>query len=72
MNKLFKYIGCALVSALAVAACSPEEFEGANQNGLPTVEDKQLSVETDQETNTAVFTVKGDFKGCYPVWYLER
>lgn len=27
MNKLFKYIGCALVSALAVAACSPEEFE---------------------------------------------
>lgn len=71
MNKLFKYIGCALVSALAVAACSPEEFEGANQNGLPTVEDKQLSVETDQETNTAVFTVKGDFKGCYPVWYLD-
>lgn len=71
MNKLLKYIGCALFSGLAFAACSPEEFEGANQNALPTIEGKELSISTDQETNTAIFTVKGDFKGCYPVWYLD-
>lgn len=71
MNKLFKYIGCTLISGLALTACSPEEFEGANQNELPTVEGKELSISTNQETNTAVFTVKGDFKGCYPVWYLD-
>lgn len=71
MNKLLKYIGCALISGLIFNACSPEEFKGADPNGLPTIEGKQLSVETDQETNTAVFTVSGDFKGCYPVWYLD-
>ena len=54
-----------------MTACSPEEFTGADQNGLPTVDGRQVSVTTDQETNTAVFTVSGDFKGCYPVWYLD-
>ena len=71
MNKIFKYIGSALACVLAMTACSPEEFTGADQNGLPTVDGRQVSVTTDQETNTAVFTVSGDFKGCYPVWYLD-
>lgn len=71
MIKFLKYIGCMLIIGLAFAACSPEEFAGADPNKLPTVEGKQLSVTTDQETNTAVFTVSGDFKGCYPVWYLD-
>lgn len=71
MNKFLKYIGCILFSGLALAACSPEEFAGADKSGLPTMEGRQISVETDQETNTAVFTLSGDFKGCYPVWYLD-
>ena len=71
MNKIFKYIGSALACVLAITACSPEEFTGADQNGLPTVDGRQVSVTTDQETNTAVFTVSGDFKGSYPVWYLD-
>lgn len=71
MNKFFKYIGCILFSGLALAACSPEEFAGADPKGLPTMDGRQISVETDQETNTAVFTLSGDFKGCYPVWYLD-
>ena len=71
MNKIFKYIGSTLACVLAMTACSPEEFTGADQNGLPTVDGRQVSVTTDQETNTAVFTVSGDFKGCYPVWYLD-
>ena len=71
MNKFLKYIGCILFSGLALAACSPEEFAGADPKGLPTMDGRQISVETDQETNTAVFTLSGDFKGCYPVWYLD-
>ena len=35
MNKIFKYIGSALACVLAITACSPEEFTGADQNGLP-------------------------------------
>lgn len=71
MNKFLKYIVCILFSGLALAACSPEEFAGADPKGLPTMDGRQISVETDQETNTAVFTLSGDFKGCYPVWYLD-
>lgn len=71
MNKFFKYIGCVLFAGLAMTACSPEEFAGADKNGLPTMDGRQITVETDQETNTAVFTLSGDFKGCYPVWYLD-
>lgn len=71
MNKFLKYIGCILFSGLALAACSPEEFAGADPKGLPTMDGRKISVETDQKTNTAVFTLSGDFKGCYPVWYLD-
>ena len=71
MNKLFKYIGCALLGSLVMTACSPDEFTGADPNGIPTVEGRSISVNTDQETNTATFTVSGDFQGCYPVWYLD-
>ena len=41
MNKFFRYIGCTLLAGLALTACSPEEFEGADQNGLPTVDGRQ-------------------------------
>ena len=71
MNKLFKYIGCALFAGLTMTACSPDEFSGADPNGIPTVEGRSITVTTDQETNTAVFSLDGDFKGCYPVWYLD-
>ena len=71
MNKFFKYMGCALLAALTFSACSPDEFSGADPNGLPTIGDRVITVETDQETNTAVFSLSGDFKGCYPIWYLD-
>lgn len=71
MNKLFKYIGCALSAVLAFTACSPDDFEGADPNGLPVMEGRSITVTTDQETNTAVFSLSGDFKACYPVWYLD-
>ena len=62
---------CPLVAGLAFTACSPDEFSGADKNGLPVIGDRTIEVETDQETNTAVFSLSGDFKGCYPVWYLD-
>ena len=71
MNKIFKYIGCTLMALVALTACSPDEFKGADPNGLPTVDGKTISVETHQETNTAVFAINGDLTGSHPVWYLD-
>lgn len=71
MKNIFKSIAYLLTAGLAVTACSPDEFTGADKNGLPTISDRTITIETDQETNTAVFSISGDFKGCYPVWYLD-
>lgn len=71
MKSILKYMVCPLVAGLAFTACSPDEFSGADKNGLPVIGDRTIEVETDQETNTAVFSLSGDFKGCYPVWYLD-
>lgn len=71
MKGILKYMVCPLVAGLALTACSPDEFSGADKNGLPEIGDRTITVETDQETNTAVFSLSGDFKGCYPVWYLD-
>ena len=56
--------------ALAFTACSPEEFEGADPNGLPTVSGIDFNVSVDQETNqmTANYTPQ---PGTYPVWILD-
>ena len=71
MNKIFRHMGSVACCALALVACTPDEFDGANPEGLPTVDGRQITVTTDQETNTATFTINGDFAGCYPVWYLD-
>ena len=42
--------------AAAMTACSPDEFSGADPNGLPTVSDVDFSISVDQETNQMVAT----------------
>ena len=59
-----------LLLAMAFTACSPEEFEGADPNGLPTVSGIDFSLSVDQETNqmTAHYTPE---PGTYPIWILD-
>ena len=71
MNRLFKYTAGILMAGLVITACSPEEFKGADPDGIPTIDGRSITVNTDQETNTATFSLSGDFKGCYPIWYLD-
>ncbi len=71
MKNMFRYIGSVLLATLLVVACSPEKFEGANENGIPTIGDRQIVLSVDQETNTATFSLSGDLTGCYPAWYLD-
>ena len=64
---LFSLLSC---TALLFTACSPEEFEGADPNGLPTVSGIDFNISVDQETNqmTASYTPQ---PGTYPIWILD-
>ncbi len=59
-----------LHSSFFISSCSPEEFEGANANGLPTMEGVDFQLSVDQETNQMVasYTPKA---GTYPIWILD-
>ena len=53
-----------------LTACSPDEFSGADPNGLPTVSGVDFNISVDQETNqmTATYTPAA---GTYPIWILD-
>ena len=56
--------------AFAFTACSPDDFMGADPDGLPTVSGIDFNLSVDQETNqmTANYTPQ---PGTYPVWILD-
>ena len=70
MKNLFKYSIGALFAGLAMTACSPDEFSGADINGLPTVSGVDFNISVDQETNQMIATYTPQ-PGTYPVWILN-
>ena len=56
--------------AAAMTACSPEEFDGADANGLPTVSGVDFQINVDQETNQMVASYT-PAAGTYPIWILD-
>lgn len=64
-NKHIAWLACA---ALVAAGCSPEDFDGVNEGGLPQAEGATVSVSVDDETNAVTLTMAGE--GVYPLWYL--
>ena len=51
-------------------ACSPDSFEGADENGIPTMEGIDFSMSVDQEVNQVILKVP-EMKGVYPVWTIN-
>ena len=70
MNKIFKYSIGVLFAGLAMTACSPDEFSGADPNGLPTISGVDFQLNVDQETNQMVATFPST-PGVYPIWILN-
>ena len=73
MNKIFQLLCVGLVCCSLSAfftACSPDEFEGANPNGIPTMEGVDFQITVDQETNQMVANYS-PAAGTYPVWILD-
>lgn len=63
-----KHIAWLASAALVAAGCSPEDFDGVNEGGLPQAEGATVSVSVDDETNAVTLTMAGE--GVYPLWYL--
>ena len=53
-----------------MTACTPDEFEGANPNGIPTVSGIDYQISVDQETNQMVASYT-PAAGTYPIWILN-
>ena len=68
---LVKVLPFYLFTLLPLATgCSPEEFDGADANGLPAMEGIDFQMNVDQETNQMIasYTPKA---GVYPIWILD-
>ncbi len=66
-------ISCAiaiLLLAMAFTACSPDDFKGADPNGIPTVSGIDFNITVDQETNQMIATYTPQ-PGTYPIWILD-
>ena len=65
------FITC--LAALALVACSPDEYSGADPNGVPQVNDyaDAFKVTVDQSTNQAHFTFDPSVQGITPVWIIN-
>ena len=53
-----------------LGGCSPDEFEGADPNGLPTMDGVDFNMTVDQEVNQVLLSVP-EMKGVYPVWIIN-
>ena len=53
-----------------LTACSPDEFSGADPNGIPSVSGVDFNISVDQETNQMIATYTPQ-PGTYPVWILN-
>ncbi len=63
--KMTKYMALA---ALALAACSPEDFDSVSEANIPTASTANVTVAVDDETNQVTLTLNG--AGQYPMWYI--
>ena len=69
INKTLAIISYCLL-AIGFTACSPEDFKGADPDGLPTVSGIDFQISVDQETNQMIASYTPE-AGTYPVWILD-
>ena len=57
--------------AMAMTACSPESFDGPDQNGIPSISGVDINMNVDQTVNQATFTVANMPAQTYAVWTVN-
>ena len=58
------------MAGVMMTACSPDSFEGADPNGIPSVSGVDFQISVDQETNQMIATYTPQ-PGTYPIWILN-
>ena len=69
-KKVFYSLLTPVSCLLFLSSCSPDEFSGADPNGIPTVSGVDFNISVDQETNQMIATYTPQ-PGTYPVWILN-
>ena len=59
-----------LVAGAMMTACSPDKFDGADPNGIPSLNGADFNMTVDQETNQMIATFTPQ-AGTYPVWVIN-
>ena len=67
---IMHYALCIAAASLLLTACSPDSFEGADPNGIPTVSGVDFNINVDQETNQMIANYTPE-PGTYPIWILN-
>ena len=58
------------MAGVMMTACSPDKFDGADPNGIPSVSGVDFQISVDQETNQMIATYTPQ-PGTYPIWILN-
>lgn len=69
MKNIKSYFGAALVSAVALTACTPDSFDGANGQ-IPSLENVEPVVVVDQEINQVTLSLPSGLKNVMPIWIM--
>ena len=72
-TKIYKLFCAAIVSVSLMAgfaSCSPDSFEVADPNAVPTLDGVDFDISVDQETNQMIATYTPR-PGTYPIWIIN-
>ena len=58
------------MAGVMMTACSPDKFDGADPNGIPSLNGADFNMTVDQETNQMIATFTPQ-AGTYPVWIIN-
>ena len=58
------------MAGVMMTACSPDKFDGADPNGIPSLSGADFNMTVDQETNQMIATFTPQ-AGTYPVWIIN-
>ena len=70
MNKNIYKLLCAGLVGFGLAACSPDDFNGADPNGLPSLSGEDFTLVVDQEVNQIQVSYP-EKDGVYPIWLFN-
>ena len=74
ITKIYKIFCAGLIAcgmSAAFTACSPESFDGPDQNGIPSISNVDINMNIDQSVNQATFSVANLPAQTYALWTVN-